>query len=153
MESGVAIGISIAALAVSIISPVFEYFWNKKMNERNLASEYFKELFAPIIYEGLPKAREYIHFSGQEITGVEELEKVLRTIRQKLIYFKKSKPEFYKELLEVIQECENYIITKSGKADSTAFIEFHNNIDEYVEKIYLYINNMYMGKKVKKKRK
>lgn len=149
MEAGIALGISIAALVISIIVPIFEYMWNKKINERNLSSEYFKALFSDIIYVDLPKAREFIHFNGELITGTEKLEEVMRLLRQKLIYFKKSNPEFYKGLIEEIQHFENHLVTQSGKADSSAFATFYDKVDEYIEKIYIYINNMYLGKKVK----
>lgn len=153
MQEGISLGISICAIIISVASPVFEFFWNKRMNERNLTAEYFKELFGDMIYIDLPKAREFLHFNGKEISGTEELEKVMRSLRQKLIYFKKNNEGFYNQMLKVIQEFENHLVTKSGKADNGAFIEFHNKVDEYVEKIYLYINDMYMGKKFKKKKK
>lgn len=151
MEAGIALGISIGALVISIIVPIFEYLWNRKMNERNLSSEYFKALFSDIIYVELPKAREYIHFNGQEITGTDSLENVMRLLRQKMIYFKKSNPDFYNSLIQEIQNFENLLITKSGKADSGAFASFYNEVDEYIEKIYTYINKMYLGKRIRRK--
>ncbi len=150
MESGIAIGVSITALVVSIISPIFEYWWNKKLNERNLASEYFKNLFGDVVLIELPKAREFLHFDGVIISGTEELEKVLRLLRQKLIYFKKSNPEFYSGLLKEIQNFENHLVSNSGPADASSFAQFYNKADEYIEKIHVYINNMYLGKKIKK---
>lgn len=151
MESGIAIGISICALVVSIISPFFEYAWNKKINEKNLASEYFKEIFGDVIYIELPRAREYIHFDGNVISGTEELEKVMRKLRQKLIYYKKSDPNFYDGLLTVIQNFENHLVVQAVKVDSGSFAEFYNKVDDYIEQIYTYINSMYLGKKIKKK--
>lgn len=149
MEAGIALGISICALIISIIVPIFEYLWNKKMNERNLSSEYFKALFSDIIYVELPKAREYVHFNGEIITGTDKLEEVMRLLRQKLIYFKKSNPDFYNCLIEEIQNFENHLVTKSGKADNSAFASFYNEVDEKIEKIYTYINSMYLGRKIK----
>lgn len=151
MENGISIGISVCALIISIISPIFEYAWSSKINQKNLYSEYFKEMFNDIIYVNLPKAREYIHFDGQNITGTEDLEKVMRLLRQKIIYFKHSNPDFYSGLLSEIQDFENFLVTKSGKADSGSFATFHNKVDEHIENIYIYMNNMYLGKKTKKR--
>lgn len=153
MESGVAIGISLAALFVSVVSPIFEYVWNKKINEQNLSSEYFREIFGDIIYIDLPKAIEYIHFDGQEVSGTEELENVLRELRHRMIYFKKNRPDFYKKLINEIQELENYVVTQSGKKDSSSFAAFYNGVDTYIERIYSYINDGYLGKKIKRNKK
>lgn len=153
MESGVAIGISLAALLVSVVSPIFEYVWNKKINEQNLSSEYFREVFGDVIYIDLPKAIEYIHFDGQVVTGTEHLENVLRELRHRMIYFKKNRPDFYKRLIDEIQELENYVVMQSGKKDSSSFASFYNEIDAHIEKIYSYINDGYLGKKIKNNKK
>lgn len=148
-ETAVAIGLSVAALIISIVVPIFEFFWTRKMNDKNLAAEYFKKLFEEIIFIELPKAREYIHFDGENITGTEKLEDVMRLLRQKLIYFKKSNVDFYNGLLHEIQEFENLLVNQSGKSNSGLFAEFHNAVDDHIERIYTYINNVYLGKKTK----
>lgn len=76
---------------------------------------------------------------------------LFEVLRQKLIYFKKSNPEFYNGLLLEIQDFENHLVSKSGTADSSAFAQFYNKADDYIEKIHEYINDMYLGKKIKNK--
>ena len=82
-----AIIISILALIVSIFSPVIEYLLNKRLNEYNLTSEYFRSIYGNIIYEDIPKYREYVHFDGEKITGTDELISTLKTLRIKSIIF------------------------------------------------------------------
>lgn len=145
--------VSICALAVSILSPAFEYFWNKRMNNQNLTSEYFREIYGKIIYEDIPVYREYIHFNQNNISGTEKLLDVLREIRRKSVYFKIVNSNFYQKLINDIQCLEDYLIKCPNQMTNEEFVEFHNQIDMYIEEIYKDISNGYLGKRIKNSRK
>ncbi len=148
----IAIGISIAALVVSIISPIFEFFWNRKMNTQNLSSEYFMNIYGELIFNDLPIAREYIHFDGSKITGTDRMITALRTMRQRSIYFKRTQPLFYEKIIQEIQALEDYLVNTNAVADNDKFVAFHNKVDEHLETILACISDTYLGKGTKRKK-
>lgn len=147
MESGIAIGLSIAALVVSMISPLFEYWWNQRLRHKNIEAEYFISLFGDIIYQDLPKAREYIHYDGKIITGTEELENVLRQIRYKSIFYKQNNPKFYESIVKQVQEFEDYVVTTKEIKDNDRFVGYHKKVDEYIVNLCNSLFECYQGKK------
>lgn len=146
MESGIAIGISIAALIVAVISPLFEYWWNQRLRRKNIESEYFISLFGDIIYQDLPKAREYIHYDGHEITGTDEIEKVLRQIRYKSIFYKQNNPDFYNHIVKQVQDFEDYLVMTKEIKDNDRFIVYHKKVDEYIANLCDSIFKCYQGR-------
>lgn len=145
----IAIVVSICALLVSILSPAFEFYWNKKMNVQNLTAEYFREIYGKIIYEDIPINREYIHFDGNELSGTENLIDTLRTIRGRSVYFKIANNNFYNNLISHLQGLEDYLVQTPNQMTSSQFANFHKKVDEYLEKIYSDISNGYLGKKIR----
>lgn len=133
---GIAIGISIAALFVSILAPLFEYWWNKRLNKHNLTAEYFMKVYGEILYKDLPIAHEYIHFSNDLLSGTDKMLEVLRNIRQRSIYFKTVDSEYYKKLLLLVQGLEDFIVNTSEHMTTTQFNEFYNGVDARLEEIY-----------------
>ena len=141
--------VSLATVAVSIIIFVLECWWNKKMHERSLKSQYLMNLFGELFFEELPCAKKNISFNGTTISGTEEIEKVLRELESRLIYLRSSNPTACNILSIEIQKLENHLKNNSGPSDVFSFVQFYNQVDEYIERIYGYINDMYLGKKIK----
>ncbi len=142
----VAIVVSILALGVSVASPAFEYWWNRKINVKNLQSQYFMTIYGKYLMEDLPNAREYIHFNNNELSGTEKLIDVLRNIRKSSLFFKSSDNNFYKKLLTTIQGFEDYLVLANPRMTNDQFIEFHNNCNIHIDNIYCCINDAYIGK-------
>lgn len=135
MESAIAIGISIGALVVSMISPLFEYCWNKRLNKKNIESECFKEIFGDIIFQELPRAREYIHFDDKTVTGTEPLEDVLRMLRRRAVFYKNRDHSFYENFIKAVQTLEDYIVVP-GDLSAEKFAEYYNRVDQLIEGIF-----------------
>lgn len=131
-ESTIAILISLVALLVSIFTPAFEYWWNKKMNKANLSADYYLNLYGKHLFDDMPKAREFLHFSDNELSGVDKLIEVLREIRTKSLYFKKRNNSFYKKLCENLQNFEDYLVSNEGKMSQDKFIDFSGKVNTYM---------------------
>lgn len=136
MLDWITLGISLAAILTSIVTPIFEYWWNKKLNRQNLAAEYFMQVYEKFLFEEIPKAKSYIHYSNKEINGVDEMLDVLREMRQKSLYYKSSDNEFYKNLLTEIQKLEDYLVITYRDIDDEMYIKFYNKVDSYIDAIY-----------------
>lgn len=79
------IEVSLVTVVVSIIIFLLGCWWNKKMHERSLKSQYFMNLFGELVFRELPCAKKKICFDGTNISGTEEIEKVLRELESRLI--------------------------------------------------------------------
>lgn len=141
MMGWITLGISLAAILISIITPVFEYWWNRKLNRQNLAAEYFRHVYEDFLFEELPKAKTYIHYSNEEISGTDEMLDVLREMRQKSLYYKSGDNEFYRNLLKEIQALEDYLVITYKNIDDEMYIEFYRKVESYIDAIYNRIYN------------
>ena len=99
-----------------------------------------------IIYQDLPKAREYIHYDGHEITGTDEIEKVLRQIRYKSIFYKQNNPDFYNHIVKQVQDFEDYLVMTKEIKDNDRFIVYHKKVDEYIANLCDSIFKCYQGR-------
>lgn len=148
MVDVIALVVAICAFIVSVAVPIFEFFWNRKLNRHNLQAEYFREIFGQLLYEDVPIAMNYIHFDGQAISGTDNILDVLRKIRSRSIYFKYADNEFYLKLIEEVQSLENYIVQTPDAMSAPEFADFYKNIHEKIENIYKYMSDEYIGNKM-----
>lgn len=144
----IAILISLFALAVSIIIPIFEQISNNRMNITNLEAEYFRNAYSEFLMQDIPAAREKIIFNGQNVSGTDDLIDVLRELRKKSIYFKSMHTKFYNCLLGKIQELEDYIIIEEPHINyQWDFLLFENTVQSKLSEVYEIITKQYLGKK------
>ncbi|MCL2254083.1 MAG: hypothetical protein FWC09_06510 [Lachnospiraceae bacterium] len=137
---------ALCALIISIISPIFRVYWSNKLNRVNLTSTYLKEVYGKILYEDLPVAREHIHINNNIIEGCDLLLSVLRDIRKRALYFKSTNKVFYEGIHREIQELENHLFKAGDPMTSEQIAEFLNTTNEYIENIYGYMSDVYLGK-------
>jgi len=145
----IALVVAICAFLVSLVTPIFEFVWNYKMNKHNLMAEHFRTVYGEILFQEMPIALNYIHYDGHEVSGTEKLCDVLRTIRIRSIYFKVADKVFFDKLKGAVQNLEDYIIQSNEKMSLPDFLAFYETINNKVEIIYKYMNDLYIGEKVK----
>lgn len=143
----VALVISICAFIVSVVVPIFEFIWNKKMNKLNLEAEYFRDIYGEIMYQKIPRALNYFHFDGSKLSGTDDMINVLREIRMRSIYFQVIDKDFYDSLKESVQDLEDYIIKTPDEMSATDFAGFVAKANEMVQVIYEKLSNKYIGHK------
>lgn len=140
--------ISVIALIISFLAPLFEYWWSKKLNKINIESEYFDKVYTDFLMIKLPEARLKISYVDNKIKGIDDYIDVLRDMRKKSIYFKFANNNFYNSLLRKIQELEDLIILGNNNQDYGKFV---SKFDEKEKNIYKCICNGHLGKKQHRK--
>jgi len=141
-----AIIISILALLVAIVTPIFEKICDKNINDQSLEAEYFRELYGNILYQESPKALSMIHFDGQKVTGTDEMIEVLRSIRLQSVFFKFSNPDFYNELINTTQQIEDLIIQMPENMTDMDFNYKYQKIIELFSNLHSMISNKCLGR-------
>lgn len=134
--NGIAIGLSVAAIIVSILSPLFEYWWNNRLNRVNTATQYFEKIYGKYLFEDLPLAREYIHYDGNKVTGTDKMIDVLRNMRVKSKYYEYVDAKFYKEFKGELQSLEDSLVMINDNVSDRAYQEFYNKLDNNISRIY-----------------
>ncbi|MFR3727681.1 hypothetical protein [Lacrimispora sp.] len=142
----ISFGVSIAAIIISIISPIFEYNWNKMLNKTNLEAEYFNKLYNQFLMQDFPEARCFLHYSDNNFGGINQLIEVLRDIRKKSIFFKYHNKTFYEEMLKLIQKIEDDLILNEGEMNSDTYVVFYTRLEKEIGDMYECITNRYLGK-------
>lgn len=142
----ISLGISIAAIIISILSPLFEYRWNRMLNKTNLEAEYFNKLYDQFLMQDIPEARNFLHYSDNNFGGINQLIEVLREIRKKSIFFKYHNKAFYEEMLTLIQKIEDDLILNEGEMNSDTYVVFYTRLEKEIGDMYECITNRYLGK-------
>lgn len=140
--------LSIFAIIISIISVVFEYFWNQKINKTNLEADFFKDIYGDFLMHEIPKARNVIHYNNQKVSDTDDLIEVLNEIRRSSLFYQYQDHKFYIELCKQLQELENELVSKTDEVlSNNEYSEFIQKINSDIETIYSIIMNKYIGKK------
>lgn len=141
----IAIVVSILSVFVSVILTNIQINRNNKLNQINLESEYFRNIFTDFLVNRIPNARNELSVSiDGKITGKKFLVGVLRDLMIESIYYKYSNYEFYDELCRLIQTLEDFLIEyKDIEFKEKMYIE--TMIESYITDIYIYLNNEYKG--------
>lgn len=130
--------VSIISIVVSVGTIFYDKMVDKKINEINMNSIYFNELFMEILSKKLPQCRRRIIFdnSGQ-LTGTDELIDVLREFRVNSQFFRYTDPIFFKSLINALQKLEDDVLTfENEKHIGKEQTKINRKISEDVSKIY-----------------
>jgi hypothetical protein len=148
MADGIVIAISIISLVCSVFLTQVQLHASKVSNRTNLEAEYFKELYSHILVYDIPKGREYIHYDGNTVSGLELLIDSISKIRRCSLYFKSNHLNYYNKLVDECQKLEDILVeTDSGRQiTSTGFHNFMTDIESRIDLIYEHISAEYIGK-------
>ena len=140
----VAIFISLAAIIVS----VYGIYVQRKLNNVNLQSTYFKEIFGEYLKKKIPESSSKLVYDehGKLDKSYREISKVLFTMWRSCGYFKYVHNDFYFQLGEMIKTIDEALVTIAGirepekEKQSKNIIAIHQKIEEIV----LFINKEFL---------
>lgn len=139
--------LSIIAIIISIIVPLFEYLINKHTNFTNLMSMFYAETYKEYLMILIPESRKKIGFIDDKINDTENLEIVLQGLRTKSTFFSYQNKRFFNNLNKKINSIDDLLVQHSGRnVDYITYNKFITMLDKRISKLYKYINNKYVGK-------
>lgn len=141
--------LAVLAIIISIVSVIFEYFWNQKINKTNLEADFFKDIYGEYLMKSIPEARNVIHYNNQIVSQTDDLISVLNDIRRSSLFFKYNDKKYYQTLCQKLQQLEDKLVKKSGKMTDDDYAEFIQDINTDIEEIYSIIMKKYVGKKIR----
>lgn len=143
----ITIVISLISLGCSI------YIWKKtddtqkQINNINLESVIYLEIFKDFLIETIPSARNelFIDVDGK-ICEYDKIKDVLVDLKKQAIYFNYRYTSFYEELIHKVNEIENTIV----EATSKKFVSIEKEkkleeIDYKIKELYEHIIKGYFG--------
>lgn len=142
----------IAAFIISVLSfigtfvvLIIESLHTKKINDINLSSRYFSSLFDDILLNQIPDKRRKISINyNKELVGIEDLQKVIVSLRKKCYFYYHTDKIFYDKINNLVQELEDYMLVKSQqKIEAPQDVEVLDSIDEKIGKIYKEMDEKY----------
>lgn len=124
-----------------------QYNLNKSMGSKQLDGIFFNKTFFDHLTNGLPRAREMLRFDivTHQLKDTDQLIGELNAIRRESFYFTYLNEKFYKELMNALQEFEDYLVMNTDKTyyDKEMQGECDKAIKNYMNKIYSIIHNEY----------
>lgn len=150
MNTGALI-VAIFSLIISTILVIVQIIINQKNNQNNLESALIKDMYGEILIMSVPKGREYIHYDGCHITGVNKLIDAISEIRRRSLYFKAVDGKYYDEIKGKCQKLEEYLNNSTREYSDEQYNEFMKNVDKSVISICTTIGKKYSGKYEAKK--
>lgn len=139
--------LSVIAIVIAILSAVYQWRNDMKLNTINLEAEYFKKIYEEHLLYKLPQARKYIFFQGNRLKDYEKLMDELNEIRNASLYFLYSDKKFYDELKLVLQDLEDYLGNCGNQEITDGNQEIVlKEIQEKIQEIYSTIIRKYHGK-------
>ena len=141
-----AIIVSICSLLITTVLTVVQLINSNRNNRRNLQANLIKDMYEDLLVIKIPKGREYIHFDGNKITGVDNLIDAISSIRRSSLFFKKVDKKYYEGIREACQSLEEFLNDSTKGYRSSEFNEFMNRIDRDIDNIYSLISDKYSGR-------
>ncbi len=137
--------LSAIAIIVSVVSLRLTWVQSKKINDQNLISNFYIEIYSTYLVSKIPEAREQLDFSDKKLIGFQDLVNSLDEMLRKSLYFKFTKKDFYNSLESQIRDVENIIADfannqKNAEERSTAL----QTIGDKISSIYNEINKSYL---------
>lgn len=137
--------LSIIAIVISVITLLFEFYRDVKLNKTNLKSEYFKELYFKLLLEEIPQERNNLFFNPQGyLIHYRNFVELFNLILEKSMYYKYTDSKYYTELKNSVQELEDYVLETANKSfNKKLHSGILDDIDEKVENIFSILTNKY----------
>ena len=139
--------ISIIALCISIVVALGEYFYTKQINQINLDSQYYDEIYKDFLMVQIPeKMRRIQRLEDGTIVGTEDMRKVLREMRKKSLYFSFYNKKFYEKLIYMLQNLDDKLVMLDDNMSINAYIDFQFQLEVLIRDVYDYIAKASRGK-------
>lgn len=144
-----AIIISVISIVVTIYFSVVQHRRENKLNQTNLESVYFNDIYKEILIKDIPVGLRYIHISQEGIiSNTDKLTESLQKIFQVSVYYQYNDENFYNELKSKCQEIEDYILESQQRPLlETDRSVFNSKIQRETKKLYQIVNTKFLGTK------
>lgn len=134
--------ISCVALIISFITPIFNYFMNRRVNDITLESQHLKDIYVEFLTQRIPEARRDIIYTDTYFQGSYPLQKVLLELLKALSFYKYIDNDFYMDVKIAIQKLEDYIVLNESEIFRNSEIP-RKEIEKDLSDIYNIINTKY----------
>lgn len=136
----IAIFISLIAIVVS----VYGIYIQRKLNNVNLQSTYFKEIFGVYLKEKIPESSSKLAYDehGKLDKSYRQISKMLFAMLRSCGYFKYVHNDFYYDLSDMIKALDEDLVTLAAMTELNREKQAMNiiNIHKKIESIVLFIN-------------
>ncbi len=123
-----------------------KYKWDNRKEINMFEVEIFKEIYSRFLITDLPNAKKMLHYNGNEIEGVDEVNDVLNDLRRSSSYFEMADVKFYQQIKTRQQNLEDKLtsINNTDVSDEKNE-EFRYMIDSEIREIIKLISNKYQS--------
>lgn len=134
--------VDVLALIASFITLLITFSHEKKLNSINLLSNFYLDIYKDFLVDTLPEARERLQFINNKLTGQTQLINELGKMKRKSMFFRYTKPVFYKKLKKEIDNLEQTIADNCNRiSDSDDQEKFNKEITDKLTSMYDLICN------------
>ena len=135
--------IAIVLSVVAIVISIYAVFVEKKINNANLQSVYFNEIFSEFLKKKIPQAGAKLSFGSNKKLdkSYKQLTKVMFEMIRECGYFIYVKNDFYTQLKELVKDLYEHLVGLAGEIISDReeqrkkLIEVHQKIENIVKTI------------------
>ena len=128
---------------IAIIISGITIFYEIKLNNTNLQSIYFEQIFGEYLKTKIPKVMGKLDFdeNGKLRREYREINKVFMAMMRECGYFKYAKNDFFHSLCTKTQELDEYLVELAGKTflsrkeQDLIKIEVHSKVQDIVQLI------------------
>lgn len=139
----ITICISSAAFIVSIIAIILTNNESKRARRVNYKKEYYNEIFLKYLIREVPQKRKYLEFDNisHRLINEKGLVETFTNMREEVLYYKYADTEFYKRVIQLIDDIEDYIAhSKNGTFEQEEQADFWKDLNIRFERLYIFIN-------------
>lgn len=135
--------VAIVFSGIAIIISVYAVFVEKKINNVNLQSVYYTQIFSDYLKTKIPKAGAKLSFgsNGKLESTYRQLTKVMFSMVRDSGYFRYVNNDFYLQLRELVKDLDEYLVNLAGEIiidrgeQKEKLVEIHQKIQEIVKTI------------------
>lgn len=129
--------IAIIAIVVSVGNVVFQLIWEKHLNTKEKKTALYKEAYKDIFLDELPLAKQKIQYTQYKLTGVNDMEEIMHSIRQKAYVFDFIDKNFKKNVFKLAQEIEDLLVkNEDASMTNEEYRKYYENLECKLKEIY-----------------
>lgn len=143
--------ISLIFSTISLILSTLIFLWetkrDKDINEINLESEYFNDIYKEYLIKEIPNSRKYIYITREgKVNDYIRLCNTLKNMRNSSLYYYYQDKKFYDNLKNKLNEIEVFLVDTQNKTymgeEQTVFF---NDLQKKLTELYSLVKNKYIN--------
>lgn len=147
----VAIVVALLSLVITTIISIISYKSNQKISRINISADYFNDIYKEILINQIPCARANLYWSEDgALQNHSDLCDKIVSLKDKSLYYKFTKPNYYKKLCACVEKAEDSICgTSNRKLDILGREQALKNIENLIQELYVCVNRGLNGEDFK----